>query len=231
MSRSLFSEIVSNLLDTSYRRMKRDQCRGLALPPLIYSVCFIQDWPFLRSLMDVWPADRLRILLNRESIIPTYLCLLRNLCIRNGVAFDEIDGADDAVAVLASRFSAGTFLVTASEGLLSLLHLYNSRITLEARRLGYVTVVLQHGMTMFRNLLFLSEHVAAWDAQSAANCRPYPRPERGFRPEHRIPEVRRRSAAPESPGAGDETGGVDAPVQEDGPARHQPSLERRRHGV
>lgn len=163
-----FRQQVRVILDIAYRDQKRRQVASEDLPPLVYNVHFIQDWSFARSLMDVWPADRIRILFRRDSIPEPYLHMIRNTCVRNGVGHQVADNVASGAQVLDEWIKGTTLFVTATEGVNMLPHAFNSMLAIEAGRRRATTVCMQHGMNVGRAFLPASELWAAWDAGSAA---------------------------------------------------------------
>lgn len=160
---SSFKRLVRDILDISYRDQKRRQVAGAELPMLVYNVHFMQDWSFARSLMDVWPADRTRILFRRDSIAEPYLHMIRNVCVRNGVGHHVMDTVVSGAAVLDDWIRTPALFVTATEGANMLPHAFNSMLALEARRRGATTVCMQHGMNVGKAFRPVSAYWAGWD--------------------------------------------------------------------
>ena len=168
-AREEFYSNCADLLDFSYRFEKRKtifaeaEFRG----NLIYSVNFIQDWSFARSIMDVVPTGKFKLILRSDIIAPEYTHFIRNFCIRTGIDFVEITSVNQGVEALERWRWPYALFVTATEGLISATHLMNSLLTLEARRMGYATLSMQHGMNVGKDLSHAAEYVGAWDAKGA----------------------------------------------------------------
>jgi len=161
-----FRRLVRVILDIDYRDQKRAQVNAEHLPQLIYNVHFIQDWSFARSLMDVWPADRVHIMFRRDSIAEPYLHMVRNICVRNGVSHRVMDSVVDGAAALDEWLSSAALFVTATEGVNMLPHAFNSMLALEAERRGATSVCIQHGMNVGKAFRPVSAYWAGWDAGS-----------------------------------------------------------------
>ena len=161
---------IGELLDIDYRDAKRTSVAGLRLPPLLYHVNFMQDWSFLRSLMDVWPTGGLRVLLRRDLIAEPYLHMLVSQLERTGNSYAVISNVAEGASVLDQWLPglAGGLAMTATEGLLSPSHQMGSLTMLEARKRGLRTICLQHGMNVSRHLHLASAVAGAWDEGSAA---------------------------------------------------------------
>lgn len=164
-----FKGFAASILDTSYRFLKRELVNCDTLPPLSYHVNFIQDWSFLRSLMDVWPSDRLLITIRSDLLAAPYRSMLRGYLERTANTFLFISSAAEGAAALDSwGLSKGSLAVTATEGPRSVSHLMGSLLMLEAGKRGAQTLCLQHGMSISRSFLTASANVGVWDASTEA---------------------------------------------------------------
>ena len=170
-------EKVAEYLDIAYRWHKRSLER--VYPELTYSVHFVQDWSFLRSIMDVWPSDRLRVTLRSDCISESYQNVIRGFLTQKGIEYTTLRTVDDAVALITPSSNASRLWVTATEGNHSITHQLNSITMSMARDAGFHTVSLQHGMTIASSLSPSSEFIGVWDegakvtmssAISIANC-------------------------------------------------------------
>lgn len=164
---------VSEMLDIAYRDAKRTALAGVQLPPLLYHVNFIQDWSFLRSLMDVWPGEKVRVSLRRDLIAAPYLDMLVGYLERVGIEHAVVGTVAETAAALDSwaRALDGGLAVTATEGLLHSAHQMASLTMLEARRRGLRTLCLQHGMNLTPYFHPASAVIGAWDEESARTFR------------------------------------------------------------
>ena len=164
---------VSEMLDIAYRDAKRTALTGVRLPPLFFHVNFIQDWSFLRSLMDVWPGEQVRVSLRRDLIAAPYLDMLVGYLERTGIEHAVVATVAEAAVALDSwgRALEGGLAVTATEGLLHSAHQMASLTMLEARRRGLRTLCLQHGMNLAPDFHPASAVIGAWDEGSARTVR------------------------------------------------------------
>lgn len=163
---------VRDVTDTTYRHLKREMVAGTELPIVNYHVNFIQDWSFVRYLMDIWPAGRLRVGLRRDTIAQPYLQLLDGFLDRVGCPY--VIGRSVQEGVVAMERWGGlndALVMTATEGLPSMTHVMASLLLLEARKRGARTLSLQHGMTISRNFAPAAAVVGAWDEGSANTMR------------------------------------------------------------
>lgn len=160
-----FRTAAARLLDTSYRAAKRTDVAGPA--SIVYAVNFVQDWAFLRSLMDVWPADRLKVLFRRDCLEPHFLARMEARCRIAGVEY-ATESRGDLLSMALARWALppGSAFLTATEGVRSPLHKVASLLALEASR-SLRTVCLQHGAMMGRTMRPASQTFAAWDEESA----------------------------------------------------------------
>ena len=170
-------EKVAEYLDIAYRWHKRSLER--VYPELTYSVHFVQDWSFLRSIMDVWPSDRLRVTLRSDCISESYQNVIRGFLTQKGIEYTTLRTVDDAAALMTPSSNASRLWMTATEGNHSITHQLNSITMSKARDAGFHTVSLQHGMTIASVLSPSSEVIGVWDegakdamrsALSSAHC-------------------------------------------------------------
>lgn len=164
-----FRRDVKERLDLTHREAKRVSTDNDELPPLLYCVNFLQDWPFLRSIMDVWPSSRLRILIRGDLIAPPYVSMLVGILERTGNTYGVTWSVSESADRIDEWRSAlhGGIAVTATEGLLYPPHQMGSLLTYEARKRGLKTICLQHGMNIPREYLPASDIMGAWDERSA----------------------------------------------------------------
>lgn len=172
LDEGLLRRSVRDLTDSTYRHLKREMVVGCELPTLNYHVNFIQDWSFVRSLMDIWPAGRLRVSLRRDIIAKPYLHLLEGFLDRTGCPFAVTGSVAEGVAAMERWGGLDEALVmTATEGLPSMTHVMGSLLLLEARKRGARTLSLQHGMTVSRYFAPAAALVGTWDEGSAKTMR------------------------------------------------------------
>jgi Capsule polysaccharide biosynthesis protein len=152
---------LADILDISYRWDKRALDREY--PMLTYSVHFVQDWAFARSIMDAWPADRFRITLREDCISKSYQKVIKGFLTQKGIDFTTLHTSHEASLLLSPPLQAGDMWMTATEGNRSVTHQLNSLVMMKAREAGYHTVSLQHGMTIASSLAPASELIGVWD--------------------------------------------------------------------
>jgi hypothetical protein len=158
---------ISLSLDFSYRDRKRALSQSVTKRNLVFHVMFNQDWPFLRSLMDVWPADKVHVLVRADNITEPHLGIMANYLRRAGVSFSLGRSIEEGKRALAESGGSGpAMFITATEGL-PFTHIHGSMVGLEARRLGMTTIALQHGMNLLPRFTPAAEFVAVWDDESA----------------------------------------------------------------
>jgi hypothetical protein len=158
---------IAGLLDIRYRHAKRDAVKG-PLPPAFFSVNFIQDWSFVRPIMDVYPSKHLHLLFREDCIAPQYLHLLRNYCERTATPYAVIGNVLEGSSALSGWGCDGdTLFMTATEGLPSPTHAMNALLACEAGKMGARTLSLQHGMNISRAFSSSCDIVGTWDRKTA----------------------------------------------------------------
>ncbi len=155
---------ISDILDISYRWRKRALDR--TYPKLTYSVHFIQDWAFARSIMDAWPAEQLRVTLREDCISKSYQKVIKGFLTQKGIEFTTLHTSHDARSLMSPSPNKSELWMTATEGNHSVTHQLNSSVIAMAREAGYHTVSLQHGMTIASSISPASEVIGAWDSKA-----------------------------------------------------------------
>lgn len=171
VGRESFSARLDDVLDIGYRRAKRSLAADLDLPFLVYHISFIQDWSFLRSMLDLWPAGRVRVLIRSDLIVPGYRELIESFLRRLDVPFavsETMAAAEEALD--AWQVPHGSLFVTATEGLPTFVHGLGALVSVAARRRGLTTICLQHGHELPGSLVMGSQFFCAVDSRSAAQC-------------------------------------------------------------
>jgi len=153
---------ISDILDISYRWDNRSSEREY--PKLTYSIHFVQDWSFARSIMNVWPADRLRITLREDCISKSYQKVIKGFLTQKGIDFTTLNSTHDALSLMSPPPTNNEIWMTATEGNHSVTHQLNSSTMMLARDAGYRTISLQHGMTISSHLTPSSQVVGVWDS-------------------------------------------------------------------
>lgn len=153
---------ISDILDISYRWDSRSPERDF--PKLTYSIHFVQDWSFVRSIMNVWPADRLRITLREDCISQSYQKVIKGLLTQKGIDFTTLNSTHDARSLMSPPPTENEIWMTATEGNHSVTHQLNSSVMMLAREAGYRTISLQHGMTISSHLTPSSQVIGVWDS-------------------------------------------------------------------
>lgn len=145
-SRQSVRKRIEAVLDTSVRAAKRTLLAGRQMPRLIYFISFVQDWSFLRSFLEIWPAAQVCVMLRRDFMVTAYADVIEAYLTRVGVAFRPVTSVRKATEALEEwNTGKGDLFLTATEGLPTLLHGMASLVTLNARKRGMTTVTLQHG--------------------------------------------------------------------------------------
>ncbi|MFA7821823.1 hypothetical protein [Aeromonas dhakensis] len=129
---------------------------------IIYTVNFIQDWHFLRELMDLLRRDELLVIFNRDNISKVNLNVIRNVVSRCGIKHSYLDDVildiDDFLASLTSKH----LFISATEGPITKRHLATLPLLSAASCAGHVTVSLQHGVFYPEEILLSSTNFFAW---------------------------------------------------------------------
>lgn len=160
-------DAIAGLLDIRYRSTKRDTITH-PFPTTFFNVNFIQDWSFVRPLMDVYAARQLHLLFREDCIAPQYLHLLRNHCERTATPYAVIGNVKEGCAALSSwGCGENSLFLTATEGLPSPTHSMNALLAWEAGRMGATTVSLQHGMHISQAFSSSCDIVGTWDRTTA----------------------------------------------------------------
>ena len=158
---------IAGILDIRYRNIKRGAIT-VPFPTTFFNVNFIQDWSFVRPIMDVYPAQRLHLLFRQDCIAPQYLHLLRNYCERTATPYAVIGTAMEGFSALSDwGCGANSLFMTASEGLPSPTHAMNALLACEAGRIGATTVSLQHGVNISQAFSSSCDIVGTWDRKTA----------------------------------------------------------------
>ncbi len=158
---------IAGLLDIRYRNVKRGSIT-VPFPPTFFNVNFIQDWSFVRPIMDVYPARRLHLLFRKDCIAPQYLHLLRNYCERTATPYAVIGSVMEGSSVLSDwGCGANSLFMTATEGLPSPTHAMNALVACEAGIIGATTLSLQHGVNISQAFSSSCDIVGTWDRKTA----------------------------------------------------------------
>ncbi len=132
---------------------------------LVFKVHFLQDWAFVRSLLDTCRRESVNIIFRGDCIDQVYLYAITNYCIRVGVEFTVIQSCGEGIAFIdrigSNSLSKKVFL-TATEGSISAKHSANSVLVHHARSIGFITVCFQHGMNFRRDIFFASQLCCVW---------------------------------------------------------------------
>lgn len=153
---------MRRVLDIEYRFAKRKLVETSTRPRLFYLVSFAQDWPFLRSLMDVWQAERVFVILRRDCIAPQYCDVIAAQLRRVGVSYSVVQTIEEGAIFLQQHAGrTGDMFVTATEGARTLIHGIASLLAAEARSRGMTTVTLQHGYLPPSGATYASQFVGA----------------------------------------------------------------------
>ncbi|WP_445785132.1 methyltransferase domain-containing protein [Sphingorhabdus sp.] len=161
---------IEAVLDISSRSAKRDLLVGYELPSLTYLVSFLQDWSFLRSFLEVWSADRVRVIIRHDFIVPGYADVIEAYLSRVGVDFRRIETINQASQAFdAWGGGPGDLFLTATEGLQTVLHGMASLITLDARKRGMTTATLQHGDLVPDSTAHAAQFFIAMNDRSASD--------------------------------------------------------------
>jgi hypothetical protein len=140
-----FAREVETLVDIGYRIRKRGRAD---LPLITYHAAFGQDWPFLRSLLEAWPAERIHVILRRRLLVEPVAHLVQNYLARVNVRTFAYDGVEDGVASVRESAALGSrVLVNCTEGPPYPSHLAAAEVTASARSEGMRTLCVQHGLT------------------------------------------------------------------------------------
>ena len=155
---------TEELLDLAYRREKRRQFLVPENARFLLSLHHIQEFPFLRALLDVLPRHAVRVILRPYFIEDSHRRAITGLLARNGVRTHVYERAEE----LPWSELAGSTLVTAAESACAVNHVHGLQIAALARLHGCRTYLLQHGIWPRnfpgRIVTFGSELVLNWGA-------------------------------------------------------------------
>jgi hypothetical protein len=155
---------IHELLDVAYRREKRRQFQVPGDVHFLLSLHHIQEFAFLRPLLDVLPRESVRVILRPLFIDDHHRRAITGFLARSGVRTHVYERAED----LPWRELAGRFLITAAESGCYISHVHGLQISALARLHGCRTYLLQHGIwpSAFpgRIVTFGSELVLNWGA-------------------------------------------------------------------
>lgn len=170
VSRQDVKSRLSDVLDLGYRTAKRALVSSDELPYLTYLVSFVQDWPFVRSLLEIWPSARVRVLLRRDFLVNSYAEMIESYLRRVGVMCHNVTTVADAARILEQCGAGqGELFVTATEGLETVIHGLASLTTLEARQRGMTTLTLQHGELISKHTAHGAQFFGAMNSNAAAD--------------------------------------------------------------
>lgn len=141
---------------------------------VLYTVNFIQDWHFLRELMDFLKKDELIVVFNKDNISQINLNVIRNFVVRCGIQCFYLDDVLFDVESFLSSLNPKVLFISATEGPVSKRHLATIPFVEAANRAGHNTVCLQHGMILPDRMAFPSTHFLAWSdmykAEAITRC-------------------------------------------------------------
>ena len=155
---------INELLDVAYRPEKRRQFQVQGDVRFLLSLHHVQEFAFLRPLLDVLPRDDLRVILRPHFIEERYCRAIIAFLARSGVRTHVYERADE----LPWAELAGRVLITAAESGCAVNHVHGLQISALGRLHGCRTYLLQHGIwpSAFhgRIVTFASETVLNWGA-------------------------------------------------------------------
>lgn len=155
---------IEEILDVAYRREKRRQFSVPEDARFVLSLHHIQEFSFLRALLDVLPRDRVRVILRPHFLEDNHRRAITGFLTRTGVRTHVYERAEN----LPWSEIAGCIVVTAAESGCAPNHNHGLQISALARLHGCPTYLLQHGIwpRSFpgRIVTFGSELVLHWGA-------------------------------------------------------------------
>lgn len=155
---------TEELFDVAYRREKRRQFSVPENARFLLSLHHIQEFPFLRALLDVLPRHAVRVILRPCFIEGSQRRAIRGFLARTGVRTHVYERAEE----LPWSELAGSILVSAAESGCAVNHVHGLQISALARLHGCRTYLLQHGIWPRnfpgRIVTFGSELVLNWGA-------------------------------------------------------------------
>ena len=155
---------AEELLDVAYRREKRRQFPVPENARFLLSLHHIQEFPFLRALLDVLPRHAVRVILRPYFIEDLHCRAITGFLARTGVCTHVYERAE----ALPWSELAGSILVSAAESACAVNHVHGLQIAALARLHGCRTYLLQHGIWPRnfpgRIVTFGSELVLTWGA-------------------------------------------------------------------
>jgi hypothetical protein len=155
---------VEELLDVAYRREKRRQFLVPENSRFVLSLHHIQEFSFLRALLDVLPRQATRVILRPYFIEDGHRRAITGFLARTGVRTHVYERAEE----LPWSELAGSILVSAAESTCAPNHVHGLQISALARLHGCRTYLLQHGIWPRnfpgRVVTFGSELVLNWGA-------------------------------------------------------------------
>jgi hypothetical protein len=152
------------LLDVAYRREKRRQFLVPETARFLLSLHHIQEFSFVRALLDVLPRHAVRVILRPYFIEDSHRRAITGFLARTGVRTHVYERAEE----LPWSELAGSILVSAAESGCAPNHIHGFQIAALARLHGCRTYLLQHGIWPRnfpgRIVTFGSEVVVTWGA-------------------------------------------------------------------
>jgi hypothetical protein len=157
---------AEDLLDVAYRREKRRQFLAPENATFLLSLHHVQEFPFLRALLDVLPRDAVQVILRPypHCIADGNRRAITGFLARTGVRTHVYERAEE----LPWSELAGSILISAAESGCALNLVHGLQIAALARLHGCRTCLLQHGIWPRnfpgRIVTFGSEFVLTWGA-------------------------------------------------------------------
>jgi hypothetical protein len=155
---------TEELLDVAYRREKRRQFVVPENARFLLSLHHIQEFSFLRALLDVLPRHAVRVILRPYFIEESHRRAITGFLARTNVRTHLYERAEE----LPWSQLAGSILVSAAESGCAPNHVHGLQIAALARLHGCRTYLLQHGIWPRnfpgRIVTFGSELVLTWGA-------------------------------------------------------------------
>jgi len=133
---------IEEILDVAYRREKRRQFSVPEDATFVLSLHHVQEYSFLRALLDVLPRDRVRVILRPHFLEEGHRRAITGFLTRTGVPTHVYERAEN----LPWSEMAGRIVVTAAESGCAANHIHGLQIAALARLHGCPTYLLQHGI-------------------------------------------------------------------------------------
>jgi hypothetical protein len=173
LAESAVHQKINDLLDISFRALKRKQFVFQDPRSIFFNFNVLQEWSFIRPLLDVVPRDKCHFLIRQDQSTDTRALLaIKGFLQRNSISHTTYE----QISELPWQKMRGNLVMSASESTMdNALHVSSHLLTANARLQGCTTILLQHGIwpcpSPNRVISFASEKILFWGKEEVNRLR------------------------------------------------------------